>query len=103
MSFAEALGALFDDPVLAKTAEYFPMGSLGGFSVQVIARQPDAITNFGEARLHSETHMFDLLASEVAAPQVGDRFVLGEESYAVQAEPVADSERLVWTLEAVSL
>lgn len=101
MAFASAIAALFADPVLAKAAEYLPKGGLGGIAVRVIARQPDTLTSFGEARIHSSTSLFDVQAAEVPNPQVGDRLTVDGITYAVQAEPMADRERLVWTLDVV--
>ena len=68
--------------------------------VRVIARRPDTITDFGEARLWSETTRFDLRVSEIAAPRPGDRLVLGGETFVIQGEPMRDRERLVWTIDA---
>ena len=38
--------------------------------------------------------------SEIAEPRAGDRLNVDGEDYLVQGEPVGDTERLVWTLEA---
>ena len=69
------------------------------FSVRVIARRDDRVTEFGEARLWSETTRLDLRVAEVAIPQPGDRIIIAGEAFVVQGEPVRDRERLVWTLE----
>ena len=103
MVFAAMIAALFADPVLAKAAEYLPKGSLGGWPVRVIAKQPDTITSFGDARIHSSTTRFDVQASEIPQPQVGDQLTVKGVTYAVQSEPMADSERLIWTLNVVPL
>ncbi|WP_333834999.1 head-tail joining protein [Rubrimonas sp.] len=63
-------------------------------------RRPDTIATFAEARLWSETALFDIRVSEVPSPRPGDTIRLGEESFVVQGEPVRDRERLVWTVEA---
>ncbi len=103
MAFAVAIAALFADPVLAKAAEYLPKGGLGGWAVRVIAKQPDTLTSFGEARLHNTTTLFDIQVVEVPTPKVGDQVTVDGATYIVQAEPVADRERLVWTLDVVPL
>lgn len=103
MVFAAMIAALFVDPVLAKAAEYLPKGSLGGWPVRVIAKQPDTITSFGDARLHSSTTLFEVQVAEVPTPKIGDQLTVGGLSYVIQSEPVADSERLVWTLDMVPL
>ena len=103
MVFATMIAVLFADPSLAKTAEYLPKGGLGGKAVRVIAKQPDTLTSFGEARIHSSTTLFDVQASEILHPQVGDQLTVGGIAYVIQSEPMADSERLVWTLDVVPL
>jgi len=103
MVFAAMIAALFADPSLAKPAEYLPKGGLGGKAVRVIAKQPDTLTSFGEARIHSSTTRFDVQASEIPHPQVGDQLTVGGIAHVIQSEPIADSERLVWTLDVVPL
>ena len=96
--FSAALDRLFADPNLARDASYEPADG-DPFPVRVIARRADAITEFGEARLWSETTRFDVRVGEVPTPRPGDRIVIGGGNYIVQGEPVRDRERLVWTLE----
>ncbi len=103
MAFAVAIAALFADPVLAKPAEYLPKGGLGGKAVRVITKQPDTITSFGEARLLSTTTLFDVHVAEVPNPQIGDQLTVEGVTYTIQSEPVADRERLIWTLDVVPL
>jgi len=97
-AFAAAVDALFADPNLGREAIYEPADG-DPFPVRVIVRRADAITEFGEARLWSETTRFDVRASELAAPRPGDRIVIGGATYVVQGEPVRDRERLVWTID----
>jgi hypothetical protein len=89
---------LFSDPNVARDAVYQPADGPPR-PVRVIARRSDAVTEFGGARLWSETTRLDLRVGEVADPRPGDRLVLDGESFVVQGEPVRDRERLVWTLE----
>ncbi|HRW16407.1 MAG: hypothetical protein U1E40_07025 [Amaricoccus sp.] len=96
--FAAAIDALFADPNLGREATYQPADG-DPFPVRVIARRADAVSEFGEARLWSDTTRFDLRVSEVAAPRPGDRLILGAETFVVQGEPVRDGERLVWTID----
>ena len=97
-AFAAAVDALFADPNLGRAAVYEPADG-DPFPVRVIARRADAIAEFGEARLWSETTRFDLRVAELAAPRSGDRIVIDGTTYVVQGEPVRDRERLVWTLD----
>jgi hypothetical protein len=97
-AFAAAVDVLFADPHLAREAIYEPADG-DPFPVRVIARRADAVTEFGEARLWSETTKFDVRVSEITASRPGDRLVLDGEAFVVQGEPVRDRERLVWTLD----
>ncbi len=97
-AFAAAVDALFADPNLAREAIYEPADG-DPFPVRVIARLADTVTEFGAARLWSETTRFDLRVSEVANPRPGDHVVICGTTYIVQGEPVRDRERLVWTLD----
>ena len=97
-AFAAAVDALFADPNLGRAAMYEPADG-DAFPVRVIARQADAITEFGQARLWSETTRFDVRVAEVATPRPGDRLVLDGETFLVQGEPARDRERLVWTID----
>ena len=67
--------------------------------MRVVARRADTITDFGDARLWSETTRIDLRVSEVANPRPGDRIEIDGEAFLVQGEPLRDRERLVWTVE----
>jgi hypothetical protein len=96
-AFALAMDALFADPNLARAASYEPADG-DPFPVRVIARRADSVTDFGDARLWSETTRFDVRVGEIASPRPGDRLILDGESYVVQGEPVRDRERLIWTL-----
>ena len=97
-AFAGLVDRLFADPNLGRDATWEPAEG-EPVSVRVVARRADAITEFGGARLWSETTRFDLRVSEVASLRPGDRLVLDGETFVVQGEPMRDSERLVWTLD----
>ena len=97
-AFAAAVGALFADPSIGRDAVYTPEGG-APFIVRVVARGADAITDFGDARLWSETTRVDLQVAEVATPRPGDRVEIDSEAFLIQGEPVRDRERLVWTVD----
>ena len=59
----------------------------------------DAVTDFGDARLWSETTRIDLRVAEVANPRPGDRIEIDGDAFLIQGEPVRDRERLVWTID----
>jgi hypothetical protein len=98
LAIRAAIEALFADPNIAREATYDPADG-NPFPVRVIARRADAVTEFGEARLWSETTRFDLRVSEVANPRPGDHIAIEGTTHIVQGEPVRDRERLVWTLD----
>ena len=99
--FAAAAAAAVDDCFrhLGRDAVYTADGG-EPVTVRVIAKRPDEIVGLGETRIHAGTTLFDVRVSEIAEPQAGDRFGIDGEDYLVQGEPVRDTERLIWTLEA---
>ena len=97
-AFAAAVGALFADPNIGRDAVYTSEGG-APVLVRVVARRADAITDFGDARLWSETTRIDLRVADVANPRPGDRIEIDGESFLIQGEPARDRERLVWTVD----
>ncbi len=95
---AMALDALFADAHLARDVVYITDGG-APVLVRVVARRADAVTDFGDARLWSETTRVDLRIAEVANPRPGDRIEIDGEAFLIQGEPVRDRERLVWTVD----
>lgn len=67
--------------------------------LSIVSRQADAITDFGDARLWSETTRIDLRVADVANPRPGDRVEIDGDAFLIQGEPVRDRERLVWTVD----
>ena len=100
-ALAAAIDALFADPNVGTEATYTPGGSTLAL-IRVIARRADALTDFGDARLWSETQIFDLRVTEVPSPRPGDRIEIGGETFVIQGEPVRDRERLIWTVDVRS-
>ncbi|CUH40375.1 hypothetical protein JSE7799_03107 [Jannaschia seosinensis] len=98
MAVAMALDALFADGNVARDAVYTPEGG-APVLVRAVARRPDDITTFGEARIWSETIRLDLRLVEVANPRPGDRIEIDGEAFLIQGEPLRDRERLVWTVD----
>jgi hypothetical protein len=97
-ALSAALAVLFDDPNIGRDAVYTANGG-AQVLVRVVARRADAISDFGDARLWSETTRIDLRVTEVAAPRPGDRIEIGGDAFLIQGEPVRDRERLVWTID----
>ena len=97
-AFAAILDALFSDQNIGREAVYISDGG-APLLVRVVSRQADAITDFGDARLWSETTRIDLRVAEVPAPRPGDRLEMDGDAFLIQGEPVRDRERLVWTVD----
>ena len=97
-AFAAAVGAIFADPNIGRDAVYTPEGG-APVLVRVVARRADAVTDFGDVRLWSETTRVDLQVAEVANARPGDRIEIEGDAFLIQGEPVRDRERLVWTVD----
>ena len=93
-----ALDALFADAHLARDVVYTAEGG-APVLVRAILRRPDDVTNFGDARIWSETTRIDLRVAEVPAPRPGDRIEIDSDAFLIQGEPVRDREQLVWTVD----
>ncbi|OJF92788.1 head-tail joining protein [Pararhizobium antarcticum] len=97
-AFAAAVGALFADGNIGRDAVYIADGG-APVMVRLIARRSDDVTEFGDARLWSETTRVDLQVAEVPNPHPGDRIEIDTDAFLIQGEPVRDRERLVWTVD----
>jgi hypothetical protein len=97
-AFAAAVGALFADDNIGRDAVYTADGG-APVLVRIIARRADDVTEFGDARLWSETTRVDLQVAEVPNPRPGDRIEIDGDAFLIQGEPVRDRERLVWTVD----
>ena len=98
LAFENALEVLFADPNIGVEAIYTSDGG-APVLVRVVARRADAVSEFGDARLWSETTRIDLRVAEVPNPRPGDRIEIDTEAFLIQGEPVRDRERLVWTVD----
>jgi hypothetical protein len=63
-----------------------------------IPKTPDVVASFGDTRLVMATHRFDMLARDVPDPREGERFILDGQTWQVVGEPLADRDRLIWTI-----
>ena len=97
-AFAAVVDALFADPSIGCEAVYTSDGGAPTL-VRIVSRQADAITDFGGARLWSETTRIDLCVAEVANPHPGDRIEIDGDAFLIQGEPVRDRDRLVWAVD----
>jgi hypothetical protein len=92
------VGALFANPDLTRQVTYTPLTGTPKV-IRVVLKSPDTVTMLGEAALHSATLLVDVRVSDVPQPQAGDTIIIGGVTHTVQGEPLADRERLVWTLD----
>ena len=97
-AFAAAIEMLFADPNIGVEAIYTSDGG-APVLVRAVVRRADAVSEFGDARLWSETTRIDLRVAEVPNPRPGDRLEIDSEAFLIQGEPVRDRERLVWTVD----
>lgn len=97
--FDAALGRIFANPSMAVAALWISATTSEERGIRLIRRAPDQITEFGGARLVSDTMMADVRVIDLPAPRPGDVVVIGSDSFTIQGEPIRDRERLVWTLD----
>ena len=100
-AFAAAMDRIFAHADMAVAAVWISGSTSEERPIRVIRRAPDRITDFGAARILSDTTTVDVRVSELADPRPGDLIILGAESFIIQGEPVRDRERLIWTAELV--
>ena len=98
-AFAAAMDRIFSHADMAVAAVWISGTTSEELPIRVIRRAPDRITDFGAARIISDTTTVDVQVSELADPQSGDLIILGIDSFVIQGEPTRDSERLIWTLD----
>ncbi|PQO23081.1 hypothetical protein C2I36_09890 [Rhodobacteraceae bacterium WD3A24] len=99
-AFSAAIDAIFADPNMAVDAIWKAGGSGSGVSLRAVRRSPDQIATFGESRFVSDTTTLDIRVSEAPTLAESDTLEVGSETFLVIGEPMQDSDRLVWTVEA---
>ncbi|MDO5757536.1 MAG: hypothetical protein Q4P24_08475 [Rhodobacterales bacterium] len=97
--FAAAMDRIFANPSMAVAALWMSATTSEERTIRVIHRAPDRITEFGAARLMSDTMLLDVRVADLADPRPGDLIVIGTDSFTIQGEPARDSDRLIWTLD----
>ena len=100
-AFAAAMDQIFGHPDMATSAVWIAAGTSEERPIRLIRRAPDRITEFGSARILSETLTVDIRISELTDPREGDLIVIGADSFAIQGEPIRDRDRLIWTVELI--
>jgi hypothetical protein len=96
-AFADALEVLFSDKNIS--VEIWYRDGAGAFTrARGILRRPDEITEFGAARLLSDTTRIDVRVADFPNLRPQEQILIGDETFLIQGEPVRDRERLVWTV-----
>ena len=97
-AFADALALLFADSNIS--VEVWYRDGAGQFiRARGILRRPDEITEFGSARLLSDTTRIDVRVADIPNPRPQEQILIGEETFLIQGEPRRDRERLIWTID----
>ncbi len=97
--FATAMDRIFSHADMAVAAVWISGTTSEERPIRVIRRAPDLITDFGAARILSDTTTVDVRVADLTDPRPGDLIVLGADSFVIQGEPVRDRERLIWSLD----
>ena len=97
--FHAALGRIFANPSMAVAALWISATTSEERGIRIIRRAPDQITEFGGARLVSDSMVADVRVIDLPDPRPGDVIIIGSDSFTIQGEPLRDRERLVWTLD----
>lgn len=69
----------------------------------VIHRLPDKITDVFDARVHSETDMFEVRLTDIPASKTLGSIVSDGKRYTMQGEPVKDQHNLILKVDAYAV
>ena len=94
-----AVDMLFTDPNIGRDATWRAGGIGAGVTVRIVFRAPDAVANYGGGRFVAQSRFIDVRTVEVPNLASGDNFEIGSATYAVQGEPLADDDNLIWSAE----
>jgi hypothetical protein len=97
-AFQEMIDALFSNSSLAQDIVYTPVSGTPK-TIRAVIKSPDRIVDVREMAIHTPTLVVDVRALDVPDPGEGDTLTIGMLIYAVQGEPLRDTENLVWTLD----
>jgi hypothetical protein len=99
-AFPAAVDAIFADNNIGEAAIWRTGGVGAGVPVRVIRKSPDKIVGFGDSRAMMPSVLVDVRTSEIDLPAAGDTVEIAGGVFDVNAEPTADTLRLVWSCEA---
>ncbi|MBB65517.1 MAG: hypothetical protein CMO81_10690 [Waddliaceae bacterium] len=69
----------------------------------VIHRLPDKITDVFDARVHSETDMFEVRLSDIPSGNTLGSIVVDDKRYTMQGEPIKDQHNLILKVDAYAV
>lgn len=98
-AFAVAIDMIFADTNIGEDALWLPGGVGPGMPIRVIRKSPDKVVEFGDSRAIAGTVLLDVRRSEAAAIAVGDRIVIGTETFQIIGEPMGNAIVLVFSCE----
>lgn len=93
-AFSAAVDVIFNDPNMAADAVLWP-----DTPVRVIRREPDDVMNFGGGQFIAPGIVFDVRISEAPDLKKDDMLTVGSDVFLLVADPRADADRLVWSVE----
>ena len=67
--------------------------------VRILLTEPDEVVGIGFANTHSGTHQLKIRTSEAPKLKVGDKFIIGEDTFEVYTEPKKDIHKLIWSCD----
>ena len=96
-----AIDAAFE--VQGIDATYTPVAG-SPLAIKVIPSEEDELVDVPgiNSRIQTETNLFDVRASEVAAPAKSDSLVVSGTSYTVASKIQKDARKLIWRLDVRS-
>ena len=102
-AFAALFETLFANPDMAVDAVWRRAGTGAPVSVRLVAARPDDILDLGATKLRRNLAKFQVRQAELADPLAGDIFEIGALLYRVQGQPIADRDRLIWSLDCARI
>lgn len=98
-AFAGAVRTMFRDRNMSVPATWRRKGYPPDIPLRVITKSPDELVGFGAGQFATATLVADVMVEDAPDIGIGDRLIIDGEYFEVQAEPMRDRERLVYSLD----
>lgn len=98
-AFAGAVRTMFRDGNMSAPAIWYPRGGAPAVALRIMTKSPDQLVGFGQGQFATATLVADVMVADAPGIGIGDRLVIGGQGFVVQAEPMRDRERLVYSLD----